>query len=389
MIRFYRNAFIVALVLLVLTPTFIYMGISKANLVSRLYPAGKTSLQWKPVIEPLEPSGQTSIQVLSELGSIHYQYFLDAERPFPYTHYSMDFIVSEDAFTPADFSAFTEIVFHVRCEPENVIFLAILSFDEQVTDIHDPRTRRVSSAPLSCSPQWQEISLSLDEIITPEWWLSERNLAFSDTGYNHQKVMALAFVNSRQSPRATISHVYLDDITLHGNQPIYLYLSIAGIALCWLVALGLLVVAYVRERIRDIKEKVRLDQPLLAYKQLSIEPQKDKEKSDLFRFMATEYSNPDLSLEMVASTLGINRNKVNELLKAELGLTFSAYLNKLRLTEAARLLTQKNAVAVSEIAYSVGYNNVSYFNKLFKGEYGCAPKMFKSIDFNSNSDEHS
>src|SRR5690606_30776829 len=111
----------------------------------------------------------------------------------------------------------------------------------------------------------------------------------------------------------------------------------------------------------DIREKVRLDQPLLAYKKLSIEPQKDKEKSALLRLMATEYENPDISLESVTLSLGINRTKINEILKEELGLTFTAYLNKLRLTEAARLLSENEDANVSEIAYLVGYNNVSYF----------------------------
>lgn len=49
----------------------------------------------------------------------------------------------------------------------------------------------------------------------------------------------------------------------------------------------------------------------------------------------------------------------------------TAYLNKLRLTEAARLLAEKDTASVSEIAYSVGYGSVSYFNKLFKEEYRC------------------
>jgi AraC-like DNA-binding protein len=60
-------------------------------------------------------------------------------------------------------------------------------------------------------------------------------------------------------------------------------------------------------------------------------------------------------------------------------MTFTAYLNKLRLTEAARLLAENEEANVSEIAYSVGYNNASYFNKLFKNEYGCTPKTFKTL----------
>jgi AraC-like DNA-binding protein len=51
----------------------------------------------------------------------------------------------------------------------------------------------------------------------------------------------------------------------------------------------------------------------------------------------------------------------------------------LRLTEAARLLSENSGAAILEIAYSVGYSNVSYFNKLFKEEYGCTPKVFRSL----------
>jgi AraC-like DNA-binding protein len=34
---------------------------------------------------------------------------------------------------------------------------------------------------------------------------------------------------------------------------------------------------------------------------------------------------------------------------------------------------------VAEIAYSVGYANVSYFNRLFKEEYNCTPKSFRAL----------
>lgn len=117
----------------------------------------------------------------------------------------------------------------------------------------------------------------------------------------------------------------------------------------------------------------------MAYKELSIEPQKDKEKSALLRLMATEYANPELSLESAAATLGINRTKINQILKDELGLTFTAYMKKLRLTEAARLLSENSEASISQIAYHVGYNNVSYFNKLFKAEYRCTPKTFQNL----------
>ena len=191
--------------------------------------------------------------------------------------------------------------------------------------------------------------------------------------------MGIAFVNSLQSPLNTLSHVRLTDVKLEGTAPQYIYIAVLISLLIWALFLIGLFRRYIFVLTVDIREKVRLDQPLLAYKKLSIEPQKDKEKSALLRLMATEYANPDISLESVTLSLGINRTKINEILKEELALTFTAYLNKLRLTEAARLLSENEDANVSEIAYLVGYNNVSYFNKLFKNEYGCTPKTFKTL----------
>jgi AraC-like DNA-binding protein len=85
-----------------------------------------------------------------------------------------------------------------------------------------------------------------------------------------------------------------------------------------------------------------------------------------------------MSMEFAVARLGINRTKINELLRDELGMTFSTYLNKLRLAEAARLLSRDDA-NVADIARSVGYKNVPYFNTVFKTEYGCTPKTFKGL----------
>jgi AraC-like DNA-binding protein len=112
---------------------------------------------------------------------------------------------------------------------------------------------------------------------------------------------------------------------------------------------------------------------------LTLEPFKDKEKAAVLRFISTNYTNSELDLEGVVAGTGVNRKKINEFLKIELGMTFSTYLNKLRLTEATRLLTEQADVAIVEIAISVGYANVSYFNRLFKEEYGCTPKEFRAL----------
>jgi YesN/AraC family two-component response regulator len=159
----------------------------------------------------------------------------------------------------------------------------------------------------------------------------------------------------------------------------YLYLFAAFLLVAW-PGYGLWFFRrHTRVLLAEVKDKMRRDIPLVAYQQLSQDLHRDKEQSAILRFMATEYVNPELDVETMVNKLGIGRNKINEILKAELGFTFSTYLNKLRLTEAARLLGAKEDASVAEIAYAVGYRNVSYFNKLFKEEYGCTPKTFRKL----------
>lgn len=236
--------------------------------------------------------------------------------------------------------------------------------------MNDLITRRVSSAAFSCNQEWSTVSLALDDLETPQWWLSRFGNEYSERGYQLNKTMGFAWTNSLQSPAGVPAHVKLTEIKLSGFDSRYIY---GAGALClglWILFFVWQLRTYAKVLTIETRERVKEGQPLIAYKKLSIEPQKDKEKDMLLRYVATEYTNPDLSLESETHSLSMNRNKINDILKEELGLTFIAYVNKLQLTEAARLLSEIHNVNVSEIAHSVGYNDVPYFNKLFKQEYG-------------------
>jgi len=184
---------------------------------------------------------------------------------------------------------------------------------------------------------------------------------------------------TRQSPRGTVAHVEVKGITVHGRDYRYLAALALIVAGGW-IAYGLW---FLRARARALTDglntQMKKDMPLVAYRQLTLEPYRDKEKTKLLQYVATNYTNAELDLDGVVAATGTNRTKINDVLKSELGLTFTGYLHKLRLTEAARLLTENVDAAVAEIAFSVGYVNVSYFNKLFKEEYGCTPKAFRAL----------
>lgn len=384
MLTFYRNTFLSILALVFFTVLILYVGITKSQLDTSLFPGQDAELLWQSSVEPKAPVGTTALTLKEEVGVIEYNFILDSTTPFPYTHYSLNFIDPIQPYKLIDLSRYKSISFKIICDPRNVLIFTLFSFDDKVTDLNNAVTRRVSSKAFTCSNRWNTITIAFDEIFTPDWWLGKFNYELGDTSYQLNKAMGMAWTNSLYSPLNKYSHVKLTDIKLLGRdyRPIYaasiLSLCLWGLALIWMLR------KYTAVLIDDVKEKLKQDQPFIAYKKLSIEPQKDKQKISLLHFIATEYVNPNLSIELASTTLGINRTKINDILKEELGLTFSNYLNKLRLTEAARLLSESKEANISEIAYAVGYNNVSYFNKLFKATYNCAPTTFKDLPLSEN-----
>ena len=79
-----------------------------------------------------------------------------------------------------------------------------------------------------------------------------------------------------------------------------------------------------------------------------------------------------LSVEDIASKVGFSRAQLHRKLKALTNKSAGQLVNEIRLNEARRMLENKLG-SVSEIAYSVGYSNMSYFTKSFKEKFGVLP----------------
>jgi len=84
---------------------------------------------------------------------------------------------------------------------------------------------------------------------------------------------------------------------------------------------------------------------------------------------------PDLTVEYIAGSLYMSRVQLHRKLRALTGNSPSEFIRKIKLNIAASLLAQRSG-SVYEIAYQVGFNNLSYFAKCFKEEYGVAPSDY-------------
>lgn len=210
----------------------------------------------------------------------------------------------------------------------------------------------------------------------------------SNKEYKLDQVFRINIGTSFQSSFDTDANIQLTEITLTGQNWLYLYFFGAYLVLTGCGFTWWLFREHSRALVHELKDKIQRDRPLIAYQQLSVETHRDRDHKAILHFMGTQYANPELNLDAVANATSISRSKINDILKSELGFTFTGYLNKLRLTEAARLLSGKGDANIAEIAYSVGYKNVSYFNKVFKEEYNCTPKTFKTLSGKTENNDN-
>ncbi|NLG39190.1 MAG: helix-turn-helix transcriptional regulator, partial [Fibrobacter sp.] len=93
-------------------------------------------------------------------------------------------------------------------------------------------------------------------------------------------------------------------------------------------------------------------------------------------YINSNYHNASLSLEDVCREVGLNRNKLSDILKKNVGMTFSSFVNEIRLKEACRLLIETD-LQVVEISINIGFGNVSHFNKVFKQAYQKTPLEYR------------
>jgi AraC-like DNA-binding protein len=80
-----------------------------------------------------------------------------------------------------------------------------------------------------------------------------------------------------------------------------------------------------------------------------------------------------ISLSEVAKLSSMTETAFSRFFKLHTGMSFINCLNEIRLGHASRLLIETTH-SISEIAYECGFNNISNFNRIFKGRKGCTPK---------------
>jgi AraC-like DNA-binding protein len=85
----------------------------------------------------------------------------------------------------------------------------------------------------------------------------------------------------------------------------------------------------------------------------------------------------ELRLTTVARAVNTSPFYFCKMFKKATGLNFTDYVSRLRIEKAKNLLLNRN-LRVSEIAYEVGFQSLTHFNRVFKKVLGVPPTRYRT-----------
>ncbi len=126
-----------------------------------------------------------------------------------------------------------------------------------------------------------------------------------------------------------------------------------------------------RRKIRSLFT-ARADIPQVNQESESLD---DKFLSKAYDVLEQSYSNPDFSVEMFSDSMFVSRSLLYKKLKALVDLSPNDFIAIYRLKKARPLILSKE-MSVSEVAYSVGFNDPKYFSRVFKKFFKKTPSEY-------------
>ncbi|AXT58323.1 AraC family transcriptional regulator [Aquimarina sp. AD1] len=97
--------------------------------------------------------------------------------------------------------------------------------------------------------------------------------------------------------------------------------------------------------------------------------------SKVFEYVNKNYAKK-IKSETLAKELGLTTNSFCRIFKSSTGKNFISFLNEFRIKKAQELFYNSNNMSISEVLYQCGFNDPSYFCKLFKKQTGLSPSAY-------------
>ena len=113
-----------------------------------------------------------------------------------------------------------------------------------------------------------------------------------------------------------------------------------------------------------------------------------KHSDTIYRVMEYVKSNYGrrITLEEIAAYVYLSGSHVSALFKKETGQTVSEYIHHIRIEKSKRLLREEG-ISIADAAAQCGFEDQSYFSRVFKKQTGISPKKYRDHALAKDADE--
>jgi signal transduction histidine kinase/ligand-binding sensor domain-containing protein/DNA-binding response OmpR family regulator len=139
------------------------------------------------------------------------------------------------------------------------------------------------------------------------------------------------------------------------------------------------------EQRRKLRERFRKEAALQPHV-MAVTSTDEKFLQKALAVVEARMSDEDFSVEIFGREVGMSRVQLHRKLRALTDHSASEFIRTLRLHRAAQLLVQHGG-NVTEVAYEVGFNNLSYFAKCFHQQFGVSPSAYAAVSSKTTSEE--
>lgn len=117
------------------------------------------------------------------------------------------------------------------------------------------------------------------------------------------------------------------------------------------------------------------------------ETTRSKISEEVFETIKNEFTSPDMTLDYLAEKFDYSLSYLSKMLKEELGVTFTHYLQELRMEYIKKALVETD-IPIKELVQMAGYFDTSNFTRKFKSKLGITPGQYRELN-RVRSDESS
>jgi AraC-like DNA-binding protein len=266
---------------------------------------------------------------------------------------------------PLDLTPYTHASITLNACSTYAMQFCLLTEEPHISDSVDAESWRHQVQVLNTSRGFTEHVLPLRNFYTPRWWtrkFTHDKQELSGTTFAQLKGIK---IESGEGEMINRTHrITVKEIRFFTPVPLWVRLVQSSLAMtvCLLLFLRF-----------GLTRKEILGQ----YTPVVMGNLFEKDLETITAYIGSHFTDASLSMGKVARECAMHEDKVGALLKRGYGQTFKQYLNKLRLTEAQRLLRSTDR-PVQEIAFAVGYASISHFNRVFKHAFNGTPREFRS-----------